>query len=74
MFGKVTVNDSDNTMGAAPAGRPVLPTREQRAVLDASPELSDRDMRDLLMEYGADGGTASALVARRRGNAANGGW
>jgi len=39
--------------------------RQQDALLAANPDLSARDMRDLLMEYGADGPTASELVSDR---------
>jgi hypothetical protein len=34
-------------------------------LLAENPDLSARDMRDLLMEYGAEGITASSLVSDR---------
>lgn len=44
-------------------------TKRQAAKMDqllaANPGLSQRDMRDLLMEYGADGVTASQLTEDR---------
>jgi hypothetical protein len=36
------------------------------ALIAANPGLGSRDMRDLLMEFGADGGNATELTQARR--------
>lgn len=41
------------------------PDRQLLQLLEENPDLSARDMRDLLMEYGAAGTVASALVDDR---------
>ena len=41
--------------------------KELRKLVTANPRLSYRDMRDLLMEYGADGPAASDLAGNQPG-------
>jgi hypothetical protein len=51
-------------MGSPKVSLPASPT--PAALLAANPGLGSTDMRDLLMEYGADGAAATALTQDRR--------